>query len=108
MKSLSLSTLRTQNVKRCLTAFKKSLDDWSPAEWGCATAGETGELCNKLKKLLRGESVPTVEIADEAADVLIYLDLLCAALDIDLAAATVRKFNKVSRKKKSKIFLELE
>lgn len=29
------------------------VEEWSPAEWGNALAGEVGELCNYLKKILR-------------------------------------------------------
>ena len=55
---------------------------WTLPEWGCALSGETGELCNVIKKIHRGdftlkEANEKELIADEAADVVIYLDLLC-------------------------------
>ena len=49
------------------------VDEWSPTDWGCALAGEVGELCNFLKKRLRGQDIPDKAIADEIADVMICL-----------------------------------
>jgi NTP pyrophosphatase (non-canonical NTP hydrolase) len=37
-------------------------------------------------------------IADEAADIVIYLDILCQRAGLDLSAAIVNKFNKGSRR----------
>ncbi len=90
--------LRQINKLRCKTAFGRDVDDWSPAEWACALAGEVGELCNEIKKRFRGDAdAPTTEvIADEIADVLTYLDLLAERHGIDLELALVRKFNRVS------------
>jgi NTP pyrophosphatase (non-canonical NTP hydrolase) len=68
-------------------------------------AGECGEVCNLIKKLRRGESVPLIEIGDELADVVIYCDLLAARLKIDLGDAVVRKFNEVSDRRHASTFL---
>lgn len=84
-------------------------DEWTGADWSNAMAGEAGEACNVVKKLrryecgLRGELDPSpVELmealADELADVFCYLDLLASKYDIDLAAAIVDKFNRVSER----------
>lgn len=59
-------------------------------------AGECGEACNLIKKLRRGEDVPTEDIAFELADLVIYADLLAERLGIDLGAAVRAKFNFVS------------
>jgi NTP pyrophosphatase (non-canonical NTP hydrolase) len=99
MDKLSFSTLRKFNVRRCVSSFKHSLNDWSEAEWGNAIAGETGELCNLLKKRLRGESIPDDDVADEIADVIIYLDLLSAKIELNLDEIIIRKFNKTSDKR---------
>lgn len=95
-----LARLRVLNMRRCREAFKHEADPWNAAEWGCAIAGEAGELCNLLKKMRRGESVPLQDVADEIADVVIYLDLLAAELGVDLGAAIASKFNKVSERHK--------
>lgn len=81
---------------------------WDLPRWGNAVAGETGELCNIIKKIDRGDF--TIEeanerelIADEVADIVCYLDLLCQKAGVDLRKAIVNKFNKVSDKKGSDI-----
>jgi len=102
---MDLLELRNANVKRCVTSFKHSLEDWSEMEWGCAAAGEMGELCNLLKKRGRGENIPLKDVMDEIADVIIYLDLLAAKLKVQLSGPIRNKFNETSRKKGSEIFL---
>lgn len=91
-----LKQLKGANYLRGKYGFKHEIKDWNPAEWACAVAGEVGELCNLVKKLNRGDEIDFEEIADEAADVLIYLDILCQRLGIDLTNALVNKFNKKS------------
>lgn len=77
---------------------------------GLELAGEVGELCNLVKKLHRLESgiagnaatgeaaadALRVAIFEELGDVQVSLDLLARELGVDLAAATVAKFNLVS------------
>jgi NTP pyrophosphatase (non-canonical NTP hydrolase) len=84
---------------------------WTGGDWGNALAGEVGELCNVVKKLRRHEArhstsynTPEVEtlrasLVEEAADVMLYLDLLLGKYDItpgDLSVGLVEKFNRVS------------
>lgn len=82
-------------------------DTWSGADWSNAMCGEAGEAANMVKKLRRietghvgsldaPESVLLEGLADECADVFLYLDLLATKYGIDLAQAIVRKFNFVS------------
>ncbi|HEV1286529.1 MAG TPA: hypothetical protein VNU44_14505 [Bryobacteraceae bacterium] len=96
--SLDLQTLRTANLKRCEESFGMhgGLDGWSEMEWGCAAAGEMGELCNLLKKRGRGEDISIGEVMKEVADVIIYLDLLAAKLHVHLSGPIRDKFNEVS------------
>lgn len=92
-----LKQLQAANKKRCIE-FGKGLpiEGWTPTDWACALAGETGELCNIIKKLHRGDQVNIEDIADEAGDIVTYLDLLCQRLGVDLQTAIVNKFNKKS------------
>jgi len=101
---LTFSHLAEQNLRRCEEAFH-GIDRWSPTDWGCALAGETGELCNLLKKLRRGDQVDMEDVADELADVICYADLTATRLGIDLAEAVRRKFNRVSEKRGSAVRL---
>ena len=79
------------------------------ADWCLAMVGEAGEAANVVKKIhrqkygLRGRLDPPIEalveaLAEELADVFLYLDLLAVKAGIDLPAAIVAKFNKVSER----------
>lgn len=103
----TLQQLSVANFARC-PEFGHKLFDWSLPEWGNATAGEVGELCNVIKKVHRGTwSLSHANaknlIADEAADVVIYLDMLCQRAGVNLKQAIVNKFNRKSEEMKSKI-----
>lgn len=111
-----LNELKKVNEKRSVEGFKMQLTDWSLSQWSNAVAGETGELCNIVKKVERGDfhkrpenandnpeynnayaaAQYREEIGKEAADIVIYLDLLCTREGIDLGAEIVKKFNEVS------------
>lgn len=103
---LSFDRLRAVNIQRCLYGFGHTLDSWSVAEWGNATAGECGEACNIAKKILRfqdgiagnkkSKEEYIVDLATEIAGTLIYLDLWAASQGIDLGDAVVKEFNKKS------------
>ena len=96
---LTFKNLRIANVERCEHSFGNKIEEWSPTDWGCALAGEAGELCNKLKKMRRGESVPLKDVADEIADTVIYCDLLAERLGINLDEAVISKFNEVTHRR---------
>lgn len=102
--SITLWDLRAASVERCEEVFHP-VEDWSPTDWACAAAGEMGEVCKLIKKMRRGEVIPRTEVAHEIADTIIYLDLLAAALNIDLNRAVVEKFNVVSERRGSKVRL---
>lgn len=100
---LTFSSLRKANLERLAKVFHHSLEDWSLTDWACAVGGETGELLNKIKKLRRGRKIAITALAEEIADIVIYLDLLSARLGILMEKAVREKFNQVSKKKRSKI-----
>ena len=110
MATFDIRGFSATNLERCNNWH--SIDDWTPMEWGAAAAGEMGELCNVLKKIKRfdqgiqqnatsetRESLVSMA-ADELADTLCYLDLVASSLGIDLSAAVVGKFNRVSDREK--------
>ncbi len=103
---LRFSELRAANVERCERHYHP-VADWSLTDWLTCAAGELGELAGAIKNIRRGEverrenghAIPSLSIgaiAEEAADVVIYLDLLCARAGVDLGAAVRAKFNSVS------------
>lgn len=121
-----LKELKKVNAQRSEQGFGFKLTDWNLSQWSNAVAGECGELCNLVKKVERGDYMkkhfksagPNAEldyveacakndyrqeIGKEAADIVIYLDLLCQREGIDLASEIVHKFNEVSDRVKSPI-----
>lgn len=105
---MDFATLRAANMSRCARWHPRGLNEWSLSDWGVATAGEMGEALNVIKKLNRerdgiagntlSEEQLRHELADEIADVAIYLDIMAASEGIDLAAAIASKFNRTSIK----------
>lgn len=104
--ALTFDHFRRANVTRCLKWHPEGIESWSPSDWLTALAGELGELASLLKMRNRerdglpgNKFSPTDKmVADELADVLTYLDLLAAALGVDLGRAAVSKFNEVSER----------
>lgn len=114
--ALRFGHLSEANLRRCESAFH-SLESWSLTDWATAMAGECGEACNVIKKIRRldigsgfsredEQYAPLArDLADEIADLVIYADLLAARAGIDLGEAIRRKFNEVSERVGSGVFL---
>lgn len=78
------------------------------SDWSNALAGETGELCNVIKKIRRLQTgastqynTPPIDeliqkLKDEIADVFLYLDLVAYYFDLELEECIFPKFNRVS------------
>jgi NTP pyrophosphatase (non-canonical NTP hydrolase) len=84
---------------------------WTPAQWLQAVVGELGEYANLHKKVERGDFTlgeKRKEIADELADVAIYLDLLATSLGVDLGPAIMSKWNRTSEKVGANIVIDAE
>lgn len=78
------------------------LEEWNLLEWAGAAGGECGEMANVAKKIRRGDpnqSELLEQLGEEAADVVMYVDLLCARAGIDLEEAIRIKFNTRSKEK---------
>jgi NTP pyrophosphatase (non-canonical NTP hydrolase) len=102
--SLDLASFRAANIERCEGDFHE-LSVWSPTDWACAAAGELGEACNMIKKLRRGQDIDLQAIGFELADAVTYIDLLAVRLQRDLALDMITKFNIISDRSGSKIYL---
>lgn len=117
---LTFNTLRGGNTARLpqfknkhgvLAHAKADGSDWSPAQWLQAVVGEMGEYANQRKKFERGDITLAEfqqEAADELADVVIYLDILAMQLGVDLGAAVMDKFNRVSVRVGSTVRIDAE
>ena len=67
-----------RNAKGQLSHVDSDGSDWSLSDWTTATAGELGEAANLIKKVNRGDlslDEARADLAEELADVMIYLDL---------------------------------
>lgn len=102
-----LDTLREKNVERVEFFGHGGLfeeNGWNLAEWGCALGGEAGELLNILKKFNRRAPFdpPPEQLKllakDEIGDIFIYLDLIAAKLELNLADCARHKFNRTSER----------
>lgn len=114
---LTFNALRGANCAR-LPEFKNARgepahsepdgSDWTLSAWSNAVLGELGEAANIIKKVERGdltldEARPA--LAKEFADVATYLDILAFRAGIDLGRATIDKFNEVSNRVGSRVYL---
>ena len=72
-------------------------------------AGEAGEVCDKIKKIMRDQDgnrtlAQEEEIAKELGDVLWYIANLCEEMDIDMSQAAAMNIAKLeSRKQRGKL-----
>lgn len=106
MSGLTFDKFREANVARCSKWHPQGLGSWSSSDWLTAVTGELGELASLLKMRNRerdglpgNKFSPTdKQVADELADIFTYLDLLAAALGVDLGRAAIDKFNEVSKR----------
>lgn len=90
---------RFKNAKGEIAHSKSDGSDWALSAWSNAVLGELGELANIIKKIERGDfSLDDVrdDVAAELADVATYLDILAFRCGVDLGAAVMQKFNRVS------------
>jgi NTP pyrophosphatase (non-canonical NTP hydrolase) len=93
------------NRRRCEGGFGHAVawdnEYWPIQNWALAIAGEAGELCNLVKKTLRGDFTveeKRAEILAELADVMTYCDLAISSLSADTGETVVAKFREVSKR----------
>jgi NTP pyrophosphatase (non-canonical NTP hydrolase) len=122
MNQLKFADLRLANTLR-LPQFKNAQgepahsqpdgSDWSPADWMVAVVGELGEAANLMKKIRRGDFATMCDLLEakeklqkEFADFITYADIMAAQFGIDLGEAVMQKFNEVSRRVDSTVFMQ--
>lgn len=112
MSYLAFEFFIRMDLQRAARWHKGGIEEWTPSDWAVAIAGECGEMCSAIKKLNRvrvgaenrndgDRSIEDIEtgikkVAQEMADVIIYMPMLAAVLGIDLEKAIIETFNKKS------------
>ncbi len=98
------------DFKELRLANQDRQEEWDPTNAitieyrGNELAGEVGEACNVIKKMarerlgLRGTRATKEQLAEELGDIIICCDLIAMQFDINLAKATIDKFNATSEK----------
>lgn len=107
---LTFARMSAINAERCLRWHEGGIEEWSISDWGVAFAGEAGEVCDAIKKLMRirtgvenksaikTEDDAMAAIGTELADTILYADLLARRCGINLEHYIKHKFNEVSKK----------
>lgn len=111
---MNLKDLQDYSVRRSRDHFHTS--GWTLADWIVALTGEVGEMANVAKKIRRGSDMTKgmsqdqlkEALAAELADIQCYLVLVADSAGVDLADATVRKFNEVSGRVSAPTFGQYE
>jgi NTP pyrophosphatase (non-canonical NTP hydrolase) len=101
-KGLTFAAFQHLNRQRCDEAFTHGVEDWPIQNWALAIAGEAGELCNLIKKIIRGDFTVEEkrdEIIEELADVITYCDLAMSRMGVATDDSLLRKFDKVSERR---------
>ena len=98
-----LRALRAANQRRLHTSpYYSDKAAAGPEWWALCAAGEMGETCDAVKKLVTNHKRDPLkrktreDIGEEIADTVIYLDLLAASLGLDMWTIIRNKFNAVS------------
>jgi NTP pyrophosphatase (non-canonical NTP hydrolase) len=111
MSVIVCSNLRAANVER-EKLWENPDKPMSLSYLGNATAGEMGEACNVIKKLdreamgMKGSRDTVEHLAEELADVMIYIDIIALRLGIDMDEAIANKFNKTSTENSFGVFID--
>ena len=67
---------------------------------GLGLAGEAGEICDKLKRIIRGDGKIDDDLLYECGDLLWYLSQLVYFLKVDLETVAVMNIEKLEKRMK--------
>lgn len=90
------------NPMKELVTIHPSVKNLKMTYWGCALAGEVGELCNLIKKEERDYVNNELAIKNEIADVLAYIAIIAKLRNFDLNELFIEKM-KVVRERMKKV-----
>jgi Predicted pyrophosphatase len=98
-----------RNAKGELSHSEPDGSDWTPNDWMTAVTGEVGEAANVLKKVRRGDlsmDEARESLGKEFADIVTYLSILAMQCGVDLGDAVTNKFNEVSARVGSTVYID--
>lgn len=85
------------DAERTLNTEYKELDRF--ANLGMGLAGEAGEVCDYLKKVVfHGHQLDKAKVCDELGDVLWYIANLANAMDVPLSEIANQNINKLKQR----------
>lgn len=100
VRHMTFREFQDMNAARSSAVFHVA-EAWPLQNWLLAVAGETGEACGYMKKVLNGKM--TIEdarphILKELADIITYADLAVSCLGADTGQVVWDKFEEVSQR----------
>ncbi len=105
--ALTFEEFAAANRLRCERDFKRQLGTRDAHDsMAHGVAEEAGEVAGKVRTLLgfsERKKATVEDLADECADLVSYVDLLCQSFGAPLVEALVRKFNRVSERSGSDV-----
>ena len=100
---MTIKEFQDLNRERCYS--DEAIKSWGNTkertlkDWALCLAGESGELCNSVKKLyFYANKEELKEVSKEACDVITYAFLLLDYLDLDVEKELLEKFDEVSKR----------
>ena len=105
-KTLTFDELREKNLRRCGEVFPR-LESQSLNDLAMLAFANLGEACSYLVGMKKGEPITPGDIGEELADAVIFIDLLCSRLGIELGLYVWEKFNRISDIMGSEHYLEM-
>ena len=86
------------NQLKDVVTIQHSVKNAKLTYWGCALAGEVGELCNLIKKEERDGVNNDLAMKDEIADILAYVAIIAKLRNYDLEALFISKMKVVKQR----------
>ena len=100
MRELGLSQLRQANAAR-----ETAAGDWGLDAWLLACQHSLGKAVTQAHLARRGQDLNVNDFATALADLMIYVDLLAAYMQLDLVDYVAHRFNEASDARKSDVRL---
>jgi NTP pyrophosphatase (non-canonical NTP hydrolase) len=97
---MTFNQFQERSKDRATTMFPPQC--MTPAFLAVAISGESGEMCNLVKKVMRGDyslDSQRKELLKELADIMTYCDLFMTVLEANTGDELAAKFDEVSKRR---------